>query len=114
MLGAGTNARRYPHRKEPHGILRSFAATRARPLPLASALCQGRIGHFVVDSPMVIGHESAGEGRLGGQAWQRALLPGEPRRNPGNVPCYANTNPMSQHIPIRLQMPVQWSLWGRG
>ena len=36
------------------------SSNHSRAVPLKAVLMQGRIADFVVDSPMVIGHESAG------------------------------------------------------
>lgn len=43
-------------------MLAALLVTHSSPLLPPNAFLQGRIAHFVVEKPMVTGHESAGEG----------------------------------------------------
>lgn len=55
-------------------------------LPSKSTTSQGRIAHFVVEAPMVIGHESAGQ-VVGVGAGVTSLVPGDRVALEPGVPC---------------------------
>lgn len=63
----------------------------------------GRIGHFVVDAPMVIGHEAAGTGERGLQAWAQLLG--------GPHPISASTHLTLTSKQICTPVLPQWRRW---
>ena len=75
--------------ERPQGSSAGLACALAPALDTGASVKQGRIGSFVVDGPMVIGHESAGEVAAVG-AGVAGLAPGDRVALEPGVPCCAS------------------------
>lgn len=81
-------------------------------VPCKSTILQGRIAHFVVEAPMVIGHESAGQ-VVGVGAGVTSLAPGDRVALEPGVPCGSHKLCRCASLGLAWRVLAWWAQTGR-